>query len=118
MVRKNILDQKNYIIMTQLDGTMTKMAITPEDRLRLIKGAVKECGSYGLGEEIKLFTKPAQKFNTSGEYFHIKDIRNPRYKRYWDQQKEYCYNGFYLAEKNLYIPGVCYWYINFCQSIQ
>ena len=67
-------------------------------------------------EDADYFRQPALHFLKYGCYTFLKPNSNPNseFRRYWDEEKRRCYEGYVRESDGEWVTGFNYWFMNYC----
>ena len=67
-------------------------------------------------ENADYFRQPALHFLEYGCYTFLKPNSNPNseFRRYWDEEKRRCYEGYVRESDGEWVTGFNYWFMNYC----
>ncbi len=67
-------------------------------------------------EDADYFRQPAIHFLKHGCYTFLKPNSNPNseFRRYWDEEKRRCYEGYVRESDGEWVTGFNYWFMNYC----
>lgn len=67
-------------------------------------------------EDADYFRQPALHFLKYGCYTFLKPNSNPNseFRRYWDEEKRRCYEGYIRESDGEWVTGFNYWFMNYC----
>lgn len=67
-------------------------------------------------EDADYFRQPALHFLKYGCYTFLKPNSNPNseFRKYWDEEKRRCYEGYVRESDGEWVTGFNYWFMNYC----
>lgn len=86
------------------------------DRPRDSKGRIKvDIVNPHILENMEFFTKRAKYFQEHGVYTHLYPNKNPNseYRKFWDEEKRRCIEGYIRESDGEWITGYHYFYLNY-----
>lgn len=88
-----------------------------EDLPRDDKGrAIIDITNPPIYKDADYFRQAALYFLKEGVYTKLRPNPNPNseYRKFWDREKDRCYNGLLRKSDGMWIPGYLYWFLNYC----
>lgn len=66
-------------------------------------------------EDMDYFRQPALHFMKHGCYTFLRPNSNPQseYRKFWEEEKRRCYEGYVRKSDGEWITGLCYWFLNY-----
>ena len=66
-------------------------------------------------EDADYFRQPALHFMKHGCYTFLRPNSNPHseYRKFWEEEKRRCYEGYVRESDGEWITGYCYWFLNY-----
>lgn len=66
-------------------------------------------------EDMDYFRQPALHFMKHGCYTLLRPNSNPHseYKKFWNEEKRRCYEGYVRESDGEWVTGLCYWFLNY-----
>ena len=86
------------------------------DRPRDSKGRIKvDIVNPHILENMEFFTERAKYFQEHGVYTHLYPNKNPNseYRKFWDEEKRRCIEGYIRESDGEWITGYHYFYLNY-----
>lgn len=114
-VREELLDTINSV-------PFIKKLISPnreyaKDRPRDERGRIiVDLANPHILENMDYFRQPAIHFMEHGCYTFLRPNSNPNseYRKYWDEERRRCWEGYIRESDGEWVTGYCYWFMNYC----
>lgn len=100
-------------IQNLISPTRPRIETLPRDKYGR---AIVDITNPPVFENADYFRQAALTFLEEGTYTRLKPNSNPNseYRKFWDREKDRCYNGLLRVSDGMWIPGFLYWFLNYC----